>query len=92
MVLLLHADRTVNIPGHPANINRSPTQSWIEARLAAGDSVIVGMQMQWRPIGLRARSLIGATTSRRQLKRHNSPQTQRGCSKILREVEVAGLV
>lgn len=33
----------MNVPGHPADINQSPTIAWIDAQLASGGAVIVGM-------------------------------------------------
>lgn len=33
----------LNVPGHPATINNSPSASWIRSWLAAGGPVIVGM-------------------------------------------------
>ena len=35
----------LNIPGHPAFINRNPSRSWISSELAAGHPVIVGMTL-----------------------------------------------
>lgn len=32
-----------NVPGHPADINQNPTTAWIDAQLASGGAVIVGM-------------------------------------------------
>jgi hypothetical protein len=36
-------DSALNVPGHPADINRSPTTAWIDSQLASGGAVIVGM-------------------------------------------------
>ena len=37
------ADYALNIPGHPATINRRPSLAWITAQVAGGRPVIVGM-------------------------------------------------
>jgi peptidoglycan hydrolase CwlO-like protein len=36
----------LNVPGHPATINSSPTRAWINQVLAAGGTVIVGMNIR----------------------------------------------
>jgi hypothetical protein len=37
------ANYALNIPGHPATINRRPSLAWITAQVAGGQPVIVGM-------------------------------------------------
>jgi peptidoglycan hydrolase CwlO-like protein len=36
----------LNVPGHPATINNSPSRAWINQVLAAGGTVIVGMYIR----------------------------------------------
>ena len=36
---------SLNVPGHPAIINRNPSPAWIKAQVAAGRPVIVGMNL-----------------------------------------------
>ena len=36
-------NQALNVPGHPANVNWSPTTSWIDSQLLSGGAVIVGM-------------------------------------------------
>jgi peptidoglycan hydrolase CwlO-like protein len=36
----------LNVPGHPATINGNPTRAWINQVLAAGGTVIVGMNIR----------------------------------------------
>ena len=38
-------DGALNVPGHPAAINRNPTPQWIAAQVGAGRPVIVGMNL-----------------------------------------------
>jgi hypothetical protein len=33
----------LDVPGHPANVNWSPSTAWIDSQLATGGAVIVGM-------------------------------------------------
>jgi hypothetical protein len=36
----------LNVPGHPATINGNPSRAWINQVLAAGGTVIVGMNIR----------------------------------------------
>lgn len=38
-------DGALNVPGHPAVINRRPSPAWIRSQVAAGRPVIVGMNL-----------------------------------------------